>query len=353
MKKEASIVRGILTFSSVFFILILSFLPAPPEASADLTWKYGGTRHNLTQIGIFKGLQLPLAPDVLRGISSTFGGTIFPDPPPPNKLLLINYHQFSHYDHLKDGSGSEVPHNFSASIFSAIFRFMYTSSITFADGRARLMPEIVIPWATARVKVDGEVSRRKDIGDIKLGLGTFWKNIFSIGGLDFDSFMGLEVTLPTAKHRKEGVSIGANIYDTLFFFETLTKLNVGAGDGLFWKNHFQFNYYGKNRDFINPVTLDRGSEYQCGPNFQYNLALAYKFNKKIGGGISGFYNQQISADEMDGKKIRNSKERAVGVGPIVTIARHPLEGSLKTLFVLDAENNPEGTVTTLILNFLF
>ena len=50
--------------------------------------KNGGTRYNLTQMGIFKGLQLPLAPDVLNGISSTFGGTIFPDPLPSNKLLL-------------------------------------------------------------------------------------------------------------------------------------------------------------------------------------------------------------------------------------------------------------------------
>jgi hypothetical protein len=268
-------------------------------------------------------------------------------------LLLINYSQFSHYDHLKDDNGSEVPHNFSASTFSTLFRFMYTSPITFAGGKARLMPEVIIPWATAHVKVDGEVSRRKDIGDIKLGLDTFWKNIFSIGDLDFDSFMVFDVTLPTAKHRKEGLSIGANIYDTLFSFETLAKLNVGTGDGLFWKNHFQFNYYGKNRDFINPVTRDRDSEYQCGPNFQYNLALVYKFNKKIGTGISGFYNRQISADEMDDKRIKGSKEKAVAVGPIVTVACHPLEGSLKTLFVLDAENNPEGTVTTLILNFLF
>jgi hypothetical protein len=69
--------------------------------------------------------------------------------------------------------------------------------------------------------------------------------------------------------------------------------------------------------------------------------------------ISGFYNRQISADEMDDKRIKGSKEKAVAVGPIVTVACHPLEGSLKTLFVLDAENNPEGTVTTLILNFLF
>ncbi len=333
-----------------FFVFLTCYTSA---AFADLKWSCKGTEYNLTKIGIYKGLGLGLAPGVNNGASSLFGGVLSPEPPPANKLLFLNYQQFIHFDRLMDHKGSSVDHRLNAATYAMFNRILYTSPISFANGNARIIPEIAIPWATSRVKVDGEVYKRSGMGDIKVGASVYWKNMFSVKGNGFDGFIGLDLSLPTANYKKDHLNLGSNIYELLFFFETFALLDIGVGEGLLWKNHLQFNYYTENDDFVNPVTHDRDSTYLFGHYFQYNCMLAYKFSRETGLGIAGFYNQQLFNDKMDSHEIRNSKEMSLGIGPLVTYAAHHIECSLRTIFIVDAENYPEGSVTTLIFNFIF
>jgi hypothetical protein len=336
----------ILCFFCFFFIL------TPKFSIADLIWKQSGVTHNLTEMGILKGIALPLAPDINNGASSTFGGTVSNSPIPENKLLLINYQQYVFYDKLNDDKGSRVHSDFSASVYGTILRMLYASPFTFANNQARILPEISIPVVTSRVDVHGKLFEKTGIGDIKAGVGVFWDNMFSFKQVNFDGLMGADVSFPTGKYKKGHLSIGHNIYDVLLFFETMSEIGLPGNHALFFKNHLQYNYYDKNNDFINPVTLDNNSDYRFGHNIQYNYMLVYKFNEVFGTGVAGFYNQQLAEDEMDGNRIKNSKEKSIGIGPIFTYAAHHIRCSLRTLFVVDSKNSPEGNVTTLIFNFM-
>lgn len=331
---------------AVFFIFI------PRFTIADLIWKQNGATYNLTHMGILKGIQLPLSPDINNGASSTFGGAANNGVIPENRLLFINYQQYAVYDKLNDDKGTHVKPRFSASVYGNIFRILYASPFTFADNRARILPEISIPFVTSRVDVHGDVFEKTGIGDIKAGISVFWNKMFSFKQVHFDGLIGADFSFPTGKYKKGHLNIGHNIYDALLFFETISVIDFPGKNALFFKNHFQYNYYDKNNDFINPVTHNKNSEYKFGHNFQYNYMIVYKFNDALGTGLAGFYNQQLSDDKMDGNKIKNSKEKSIGIGPIITYAKH-IRCSLRTLFVLDSENSPEGNVSTLILNFMF
>ncbi len=332
-------------------LFILSFL-GTKNGFSDISWRYKGKKYNLNELGVYKGFGLPLSFDIAFGASSVFGGTISKKPIPKNILIFINYNQLLHYTSLKDDKGDNVPHLFHTNIFASLFRFVYSSPFSFANGKARIMPELSIPFLSIRAKVDDRVESKTGIGDIKIGLSIFWKKFFSISGISFDVFSGIDVTLPTAKYKKRELSLGNNIYDFILFYETFTKLKIGIGDGLFWKNHFQFLFYTKNRDFINPLTKSESS-YLFGPNFQYNYMLIYKFNKRFGLGISGYYNKQLLDDKMGKDRIKGSKERSIGIGPILTFSGTHIKCSLRNIFDFGSINRPKGTSTVLILNFSF
>jgi len=70
------------------------------------------------------------------------------------------------------------------------------------------------------------------------------------------------------------------------------------------------------------------------------------------GGKVGFI-QQLHDDELDGKPIHGSREKAVSVGPVLSFSKGRFTAYLSSSIEIKAENRYKGVGNWVILTYVF
>ena len=95
------------------------------------------------------------------------------------------------------------------------------------------------------------------------------------------------------------------------------------------------------------------SDYHLAPSFQMNLKLAYTLDRHFKLGMGGFFDYQLWKDKMEGHRLKNSREIALGGGPILIGSFGRFFFDFGFFFDGKVENRPKGKKVTLILYYTF
>jgi hypothetical protein len=107
-------------------------------------------------------------------------------------------------------------------------------------------------------------------------------------------------------------------------------------------------------------TENKDTNYRSGTQFHIDGTLAQHFpwlGGLAGGGVSGYYYQQVTGDSGSGATLGDFKGQTVGVGPVISyitkIGTHDVLTELKWLHEIETENRLKGDIVLLKAVYMF
>ena len=334
--------------AAVTLTMLAVLLVGSREAFAELSWR--GV--DLGAQGIHKGAGLPLFAPYIDGAHSSFATQELDKGTPPWTLFAGSYNQFYYSDSLKDERGQNVPGRFHLSTYLLVERLILLTPLRTA--RVQHFIEVIPTFVATGFAVGSVSAKTEGPGDLGLGTGLNFPEIYDDGRLKVEGLLDFDVFLPTGHYQLGGVrNLGGNTYSYLSSNDLIFHFR-GIGNGVFFEPSLYFSGQTENRRFKNPLTAER-SHYQAGPSVQQLFKLVYHLNpeRTQNLGIEGFFDFQYRDDRMGGSRIRGSTERSKMLGPIGTAVVRGFLIDFSLLREFDVRNRPEGTRVTLIVYRVF
>jgi hypothetical protein len=149
----------------------------------------------------------------------------------------------------------------------------------------------------------------------------------------------LDVGLPTGKYSDQrSVNIG-NHFVVVNPYYALTyerkKLEYSA------RLHYLWN--STNND---PFVGFGIRNMQPGQAFHVNYATSYELWKDVRLGFNGYWLQQLTDHQIDGRNVSDSKERTIGLGPGIQLGGGTIWFRLNGYLETDVHNRPSGVRVT-------
>ncbi len=265
----------------------------------------------------------PPPPSVAQPSGINLGGTSFYDgfAGPPG-LSHQTYLKFSTASSIRNNAGK----NDSAfddpkiNVITMINQLSYYSPNTIGGG-AHLGWSLLVPI----VSLDGDFGdngvklqdNATGLGDVTFGPQVQFDPIVDAHGRPvFVQRMALDTIFPTGKYDKhKDLNPGSNAYSINPYWAA-TWMPV-AGWELSWRLHYLFNF--KNDDpASSSAQVYEGRpvrDTQAGQSAWANFTASYEVVPNLSVGINGYYFRQISDDEANGSRLRDSREKVLGIGP--------------------------------------
>lgn len=244
---------------------------------------------------------------------------------PPPGTYLLNYFSWYSSDTNNDNNGNKlnIP-GFKLNAVADVIRVLHVTDnkILGADWGM----QIFVPFAhvSAKVPPAGIDESRGGLGDIIVDpfiLGWhFNKNLHAVAGLD--------IYIPTGNYNKNNLANPGRNYWTFEPVAGATYL-TDSGSEVSAKLMYDFN------------TENRDTHYRSGDEFHMDYTVGHTFGP-LSVGAGGYWYQQVTDDEQNGQKIRDSKGSAVAVGPQLKYAYKNMSFTLKYLMEVETANRPEG-----------
>lgn len=206
----------------------------------------------------------------------------------------------------KDSHGHTVPGTNHLTAYSTTTHVVFISGKTLPGGGSFAW-EILEPMVDLDVRlVNGVDSRIREFADTTIGAGVQWVPERVGGGL-FVHRVIFDLGLPTGNYSdKRPVNTGNHyfVFDPYYAatFE-LEKVEFST------RIHYLSNT--KNDD---PFVAFGVRNTQAGDAVHINYATSYAIRKNVRVGFNGYWLQQVTDDKIDGRNVRNLRERTVGLG---------------------------------------
>jgi hypothetical protein len=107
-----------------------------------------------------------------------------------------------------------------------------------------------------------------------------------------------------------------------------------------------------NDDYLHPRT-GRTADLVPGQEFHADFAAGYSFADGWTAGVSGYFYQQTTDDEVDGVNVPDERGRVLAIGPAIKYAHRKLSLTFKSLFETQVRNRPAGQSTWFRLIYAF
>lgn len=254
-------------------------------------------------------------------------------PPPGFYVVDYNYFYFSHS--YKDDSGNTINEgpldDFSLRVYANVLRFIYVTKFRLLGGSYAL--HVFVPWVEVNANCKGFHVHKKGLGDIIVDpfiVAWHFDKVHMVAGID--------IYIPTGEYDKyRAVNIGKNFWT----FEPVLAVTFLPFDKLFLSFKFMYDFNTTNNDWINPLT-GKETSLKPGQEFHFDYALSYTVTKWLRVGLTGYYYQQTTDDEIDGKEVEHERGKAIAVGPGVKVDYGRFMFVLKTQYEFAVKNRPSG-----------
>jgi hypothetical protein len=249
-------------------------------------------------------------------------GTVTGMLPPPG-FYAINYVNFYRADSFKDNNGDTLMggKDFNVTTAVEVLRLLTVTNKTFLGGN--FGSYVLIPVANVSLTTPAGSQTKTGLADITVAPFLCWhaKNFHWATAMDF--------VLPTGAYDENDIAnIGRNYYTV----EPLVAMTYMADNGVELSAKLMYDYNTENND----------TNYQSGNEFHIDYTAAYHY-KKWTFGLTGYYYQQVTDDELDGDKIDDFKGKAMAAGPLVSYSYNPGHFiTVKYQKEFDVENKPSG-----------
>jgi hypothetical protein len=279
-------------------------------------------------------------PSVNLGDSNFMDGVAGPG------LLLEETIAYYHANRFTDFKGEKIPGDNSIKSWVSLTHLAYLTKWKILGGYYGF--EALLP--AVRVDLDTDLGIRGH----KSGLGDLIFSPFIIQWVDHKIFnmpyfhrINFPFILPSGRYDKDStVNIGSHLYSfnpyyafTLFI---TPKLETS------WRFHYLWN--SKNHSPPQPFVADN---IQPGQAFHLNYAFSYEILDGLRAGVAGYYLDQITSDEVDGRKRTHSKEEVFAIGPGFMFSKKGFFIYLNAFYETGAENRPEGKKISLRFSKVF
>lgn len=192
---------------------------------------------------------------------------------------------------------------------------------------------VVLPFVDLSVKLPAGDRKTSGLGDATVGFSSAYV------GRNHVIAYGVDLTTPTGSYDKnELASIGLNHYTV----EPYLIAHYFADNGFMIGEKLMFDYNTENHD----------TNYKNGKE----LHMDYVVGKRIDSfkvGMGGYLYKQLTDDELNGSKLKDSKAQAVGVGPVLMYDYKNLGFTVKYIKDYLVENKGAGDQLYLKINCAF
>jgi hypothetical protein len=238
---------------------------------------------------------------------------------------------------LKDSQGKAIPGSNRVTSYSTTTYAAFISKQRVLGGW--LAGEVLQPLVDVDVQLaNGTSSRVRGFADLTIAAGLQWAPK-KIGNGVFVHRVVLDVGLPTGKYSDQrSVNIG-NHFVVVNPYYALTyerkKLEYSA------RLHYLWN--STNND---PFVGFGIRNMQPGQAFHVNYATSYELWKDVRLGFNGYWLQQLTDHQIDGRNVSDSKERTIGLGPGIQLGGGTIWFRLNGYLETDVHNRPSGVRVT-------
>lgn len=270
-------------------------------------------------------------PGMNLGISNMLdGGPIRPSP----GFYFFQYLHYYYSNKFVDNCGNKIKgiKNPCFNYLSGASQLVYQTDDDFllncAGGLSFVLPYTMTSHINKNE--DGLIDKSTGLGNFEIGTYLQSKPFYYHNRPIFVNRIEIDFIIP--KKRKEEHLV---IYPATHFFYIDTNWSatfyLKENLALSWRLNYLINF----KDKINDKLI--------GNAFYTNYSLSYNATKNLWIGINGYYLQQLQNDKIEGKIIKDSKERVLGIGPgAVYFFSKDLVAFAHLYFESLVKNRPQG-----------
>lgn len=267
---------------------------------------------------------------------------------PPPGFYFLNYMSLTNKERLKGEDGDTVPGEFDADVFVNLTRWIWSTPLTFWDGKANVVSQVLIPWYKTDVDLGPGFGGGPNTDTIQFddsGMGDIIVTPVALAfhpSPNFHFVTALDFIAPTGHYESDDPSTQI-LNRNHWTFESVLAATY-LTHGFDFSSKFMYDFHTKNDEFNGDQELAPGQEFHA----DYAIGYAPKNIDGLRFGINGFSHWQTTNDEIDGVNQPSSTKTVLhGIGPAVKW--WPNKGrfsfTLKHIFEYGAENLPEGQTT--------
>ena len=245
----------------------------------------------------------------------------------PGENRIYNYLAFASANRLNDSNGDRVPVKFKAEIAVEALRVDRGWETRLSD--FTLSSGIVATMLNTSVTIGDRESN-------KFGLGNFTVKPIIFGlvneaGTLHQSFSLFDLVIPTGSYDEDRLANpGFHYYS--------------------WQPSYAYTWFPTTNIEVSGTLSaalnaeNRKTDYKSGTTVHYEQMIGYSITPKIQIALQGFYYDQVTDDELDGRKFQDgNRSRAAALGPQIRYSPKPgVAVALKYQKDLIAENQSKG-----------
>ncbi len=261
---------------------------------------------------------------------------------PPPGVYLETYTAQYHSDEFKDANGQKLPFHNEMSLEVIVPQFVWVPKKKITNN-LRLGVMALVPIANVNMDSDlGLTANNDNLGDLCIGPFIYGIKPITLGnGVQLHWVFEFDTYFPTGSYDKHKT---INPSSNLWSFDPWISFTLIMPHGFSFSTRQQFTYNTTNNDYL----WKDGRTYDLQPgmcyNFNYSIMKTVDFiSPRLRLGIVGYYEKQLTEDQLDDSDMNNSKEQVFAIGPAIHyITKGGVVISLKNYFESKAENRPEG-----------